>query len=82
MSRFAADMTLLETDEVPGLEALYFVGWEGLGRPLVGVRLPKRAPNPPATLALPGTPTGRVYGYGSPVGFVRLAAETTASAGR
>jgi hypothetical protein len=82
MSRFAADMMLLESDEVPGLEALYFVGWEGLGRPLVGVRLPKRAPNPPVTLALPGTLTGRVYGYGSPVGFVRLAAETAASAGR
>ena len=82
MSRFAADMMLLESDEVPGLEALYFVGWEGLGRPLVGVRLPKRAPNPPVTRALPGKPTGRVYGYGSQVGFVRLVAETAVSAGR
>jgi GT2 family glycosyltransferase len=84
---FAADMTLFETDEVPGLEALFFVGWEGLGRALVGARLPQAAPSPPLTLALPGTewrsPTRRIYGYGRPIGFVRLAAaEAAASAGR
>jgi hypothetical protein len=86
MSRVAADMTLFDTDAVPGLEALYFVGWKGLGKPLVGVRLPPRAPNPPLNLALPriewGSSPGRIYGYGGPVGFVRLAAETVRSAGR
>jgi hypothetical protein len=81
-SSIAPDMALFETDEVPGLEALYFVEWRGLGRPLVGVRLPKRAPNAPASLALPSTPTGRAYGYGGPVGFVRLAIETAPPAAR
>jgi hypothetical protein len=72
-SSFVSDMMLFETDEVPGLEALYFVGWNGLGRALVGARLPKRAPNPPVILALPSTewcsPSWRIYGYGGAVGF-------------
>jgi GT2 family glycosyltransferase len=85
-SSVAADMMLFETDEVPGLEALYFAGWKGLGRALVGARLPKRAPDPPVTLALPSTewcsPSWQVYGYGGAVGFIRLVAGTSASAGR
>jgi GT2 family glycosyltransferase len=85
-SSIAADMMLFDRDQVPGLEALYFIGWKGLGRGLVGARLPKRAPNPPATLALPSTewcsPSWRIYGYGGAIGFIRLAAETAASAGR
>ena len=80
-SSFAADMMLFETDEVPGLEALYFVGWKGLGRAFVGARLPKRAPNPPATVALPSAPFRQIYGYGGAVGFIGLAAGTAASAG-
>jgi hypothetical protein len=75
-------MMLFETDEVPGLEALYFVGWRGLGRPLVGARLPRQAPNPPLTLALPSTSSGRIYGYGGPIGFVRLTAGTAEPAVR
>jgi hypothetical protein len=76
-SNFAAAMTLFETGEIPGLEALFFVGWEGLGRSLVGARLPQAAPSPPSTLALPGaewrSPGRRIYGFGRPIGFVRLA---------
>jgi GT2 family glycosyltransferase len=73
----AADLTLFETDAVPGLEALYFVGWQSLGRPLVGARLPNQAPNPPATLALPAVDqSGRFYGYGGTIGFVRLVVST------
>jgi hypothetical protein len=86
LSNSVADMMLFDTDPIPGLEALYFVGWKGLGRALVGVRLPKRVPNPPLTLALPGTewraPSGQLYGYGGALGFIRLAAGKAASAGR
>ncbi len=85
-SSLAAEMMLFDTDQVPGLEALYFAGWRSLGRPLVGVRLPNGAPNPPLTMALPniewGSSPGRIYGYGGSLGFVRLAAETALSAGR
>jgi GT2 family glycosyltransferase len=85
-SSCAADMMLFDTDEVPGLEALYFVGWKGLGRSLIGVRLPQGAPDPPLILALPsiepGSPPGRIYGYGGSFGFIRLATATALSAGR
>jgi GT2 family glycosyltransferase len=84
--RFAADMRLFETGSVPGLEAVFFVGWEELGRPLVGVRLPQTAPQPPSTLALPSgggrEPGGKIFGYGRSLGFIRLSTEAAAPARR
>lgn len=69
-------MRVFRPDEIAGLEALYFVGWESLGRPLVGVRLPTSALDAPRTVALPsaadGPSDGRIYGYGAAVGLLRL----------
>jgi hypothetical protein len=76
-------MRLLETREVPGLEALFFVGWEEFGRALVGARLPAAALGQPPTLALPGAEWNsadrRVYGFGRSIGFVRLTATAEAA---
>jgi hypothetical protein len=76
-SATAFDLSLLRTSELAGLEALYFVGWEELGRSLVSARLPSPKLSAPTALALPGpgwsAQGGRIYGFGTATGFVALA---------
>ena len=78
-SALAPTLRVLPADAIPGLEALFFVGWESLGRPLVGVRLPASAADAPRALALPGAEPdwrdGRLYGYGAALGLLRLVPE-------
>jgi hypothetical protein len=75
-SAAVADMVTLSTDQIPGLEALFFVGWDSLGRSLVGARVPTAALQPPQTVALPGldwcSPGCRIYGYTAADGFIGL----------
>jgi GT2 family glycosyltransferase len=75
-SGLAADMMLFRTDEIAGLEALFFVGWESLGRSLVAVRLPGLALQAPEIIALPRTEYGaassQIFAYGSTIGFIAL----------
>ena len=72
----APGLSVLGTSELAGLEVLYFVGWNSLGRALVSARLPTPRIAAPALLALPeagwSTPGGRVLGYGSNIGLVAL----------
>ena len=81
-SELAPELSLLRIDQLSGLEALFFTGWDELGNQLVSARLPDARLRAPASLALPGTgwglPECRVYGYGKSVGFVALAASTAA----
>jgi hypothetical protein len=71
-----AEMSILGMDRLAGLEALYFVGWEGLGRALVSARLPAARLPMPAAIALPkagwSAPGARIYGFGGAAGFVAL----------
>ena len=75
-SAMAAEMSILQTDKLAGLEVLYFVGWESLGRALVSARLPAPDLPVPTALALPkagwSSLGGRVFGYGSTAGLVTL----------
>lgn len=70
------EMSVLRIDEADDLEALYFVGWESLGRPLVGARLPARRSEAPLSIALPGTrwrpAQARLFGFGQAAGLVAL----------
>ena len=75
----AAELMLLPTDAVSGLEAIFFVGWQGLGRSLVSARLPGGAAlSAPAAIAVPAAtgraPAGQIFAYGASRGFVALAA--------
>lgn len=84
---FVPEMRVFRPDAVPGLEAMFFVGWENLGRALVGVRLPASTLDAPRVFALPGaadgSPDGRIYGFGAALGLVRLVlAETDEHADR
>lgn len=69
-------VSILPTEQLGGLEVLFFAGWQSLGRALVSARLPEKALSSPAALALPGedwrSPDSRVYGYGRSRGFVNL----------
>jgi GT2 family glycosyltransferase len=75
-SGLAADMVLFRTDEIAGLEALFFVGWESLGRSLVAARLPGPALHAPEVIALPRAEhraaPSQIFAYGSTIGFIAL----------
>jgi GT2 family glycosyltransferase len=75
-SDMTADLMLFRTDEIAGIEALFFVGWESLGRALVAARLPAPALQAPDIIALPRaprrSPPGRIFAYGGAIGFVAL----------
>ena len=69
-------LSMLDMEMLSGLEALYFVGWDSLGRALVSARLPVGDVPMPGSLALPKAgwiaPRARLYGYGRETGFVTL----------
>jgi hypothetical protein len=72
----APDLSLLSRDEMTGLDVLYFVGWESLGRNLVSARLPRDEIPAPNALALPHSdwslPGRKVLGFGERRGLVSL----------
>lgn len=72
----APALSLLDRDELVGLDVLYFVGWESLGRNLVSARLPRDGMSAPAALALPSAdwsaPGREVLGFGASCGLVSL----------
>lgn len=72
----APGLSLLDRDELCGLDVLYFVGWESLGRNLVSARLPRNGMPAPTALALPSAdwslPGRDVLGFGAGCGLVSL----------
>jgi len=72
----APDLSLLSRDQMTGLDVLYFVGWESLGRNLVSARLPRDDVPAPTALALPHSdwslPGRKVLGFGEGCGPVAL----------
>jgi hypothetical protein len=68
--------SMLDLEHLSGLEALYLVGWEDLGRSLISARLPTVSLPMPSVLTLPrkGCSSGaaRIFGYGQTAGFVAL----------
>jgi GT2 family glycosyltransferase len=72
----AGGLSELRLDDCEGLEALFLVGWRGLGRAIVGARLPPGKLKTPTRIVLPAADVSdrnsRIYGFGRAVGLLAL----------
>jgi GT2 family glycosyltransferase len=75
-SASSQDLALLGLESAPGLEVLFFTGFDCLGRELVSAVAPQPNPPAPKALGLPSmqwwSPKAAIYGYGARIGFVAL----------